>query len=154
MEYLISQGATIDVKDKNSETPLFVASRNGHRDLVELLLERGANPEISDATGKKLIDCICDSSRTQEYLEYGLGLFTILECYSMSRKFLILLLESHISVDVKLGAHEEEELQSTLKVLFERVKFEKETLKPDIEELLIKHSMSYFIFHTSPQSYN
>lgn len=83
VEYLIGQGAVIDVKDKNSETPLFVAVRNGHRDLVEILLERGANPEISDATGKKLIECICDASRAKEYLNYCAGLFGILECYSM-----------------------------------------------------------------------
>lgn len=83
MEYLLNQGASIDVKDKNSETPLFLAVRNGHKDLVEVLLTRGANPEISDACGVKLIDSICDRSRAKDQLERGLELFFIMHLLSM-----------------------------------------------------------------------
>ena len=37
---------------KASETPLFVGTANGHRDVVEWLLEQGANREINDLNGK------------------------------------------------------------------------------------------------------
>lgn len=83
VEYLLSQGATVDVKDKNSETPLFLAVRNGHKDIIEVLLERGANPEISDACGVKLVNSICDSSRAKDQLERGLELFAIMHLLSM-----------------------------------------------------------------------
>ena len=73
----------MDVKDKNGETPLFLAVRNGHKDIIEVLLERGANPEISDACGVKLIDSICDQSRFNDQLNQGLALFTIMSILSM-----------------------------------------------------------------------
>ena len=38
--------------EKASETPLYVATANGHRDVVEWLLERGADGEIGDLNGK------------------------------------------------------------------------------------------------------
>lgn len=82
MEYLLSQGATVDVKDKNSETPLFLAVRNGHKDIIEVLLDKGANPEISDACGVKLINSICDKSRSLDQLERGLELFAIMHLLS------------------------------------------------------------------------
>jgi ankyrin repeat protein len=36
VDYLLNKGATVDVKDKNSETPLFLAVRNGHKDIIEV----------------------------------------------------------------------------------------------------------------------
>jgi ankyrin repeat protein len=80
---LLTQGATVDVKDKNSESPLFLAVRCGHKDIIELLLERGANPEISNACGKKLIDSICDQSEAKDQLKQGLALYRILNLLSM-----------------------------------------------------------------------
>lgn len=43
-ENLLNQGAFVDFKI--STTPLMEAARRGHADLIELLLSRGADPEI------------------------------------------------------------------------------------------------------------
>ncbi|XP_065528614.1 CARD- and ANK-domain containing inflammasome adapter protein-like [Lathamus discolor] len=42
MEYLISKGAKVDVKDKNGRTPLHRAAEKGHGDAVKVLLQSGA----------------------------------------------------------------------------------------------------------------
>lgn len=54
------------------------------------------------------------------------------------------IIDALLFLDVKLGANEEDELKSALQVLFDRVMFEKETLKPDIDSLLKKHSMPQY----------
>jgi len=49
VSYLISQGATIDSPDTDTETtPLHLACGNGHLPIASLLLEHGANPTIED----------------------------------------------------------------------------------------------------------
>ena len=40
---LLETGATADVMDENSNTPLYVAVGQGHKDVVELLILKGAN---------------------------------------------------------------------------------------------------------------
>ena len=44
---LIEKGAIVDVVDENSNTPLYIAVGQGHKDVVELLILKGANPKIS-----------------------------------------------------------------------------------------------------------
>ena len=50
---LIDAGADLNAQDtKFGFTPLMVAARNGHSNMVELLLSRGASWEIVDKTGR------------------------------------------------------------------------------------------------------
>ncbi|KAJ5580030.1 ankyrin repeats (3 copies) domain-containing protein [Penicillium hispanicum] len=43
--FLIREGAHLDVKDKNSTTPVLLAARGGYLNVLNLLLRRGASPE-------------------------------------------------------------------------------------------------------------
>uniref|UniRef100_A0A672TZV3 Uncharacterized protein n=1 Tax=Strigops habroptila TaxID=2489341 RepID=A0A672TZV3_STRHB len=52
MEYLISKGAKVDVKDKNGRTPLHRAAEKGHGDAVKGLLRSGAYLYSLDTEGK------------------------------------------------------------------------------------------------------
>uniref|UniRef100_A0A8V5G4P0 Uncharacterized protein n=1 Tax=Melopsittacus undulatus TaxID=13146 RepID=A0A8V5G4P0_MELUD len=52
MEYLISKGAKVDVKDKNGRTPLHRAAEKGHGDAVKALLQSGAYLYSLDMKGK------------------------------------------------------------------------------------------------------
>uniref|UniRef100_A0A8B9FD81 Uncharacterized protein n=1 Tax=Amazona collaria TaxID=241587 RepID=A0A8B9FD81_9PSIT len=52
MEYLISKGAKVDVKDKNGRTPLHRAAEKGHSDAVKALLQSGAYLYSLDMEGK------------------------------------------------------------------------------------------------------
>ena len=38
---LIEEGAAVDVTDENSNTPLYIAVGQGHKDVVELLIKHG-----------------------------------------------------------------------------------------------------------------
>jgi len=42
-KYLIDAGATLDIKDKNMETPFYKASKRGYLDLCRLFIQKGAN---------------------------------------------------------------------------------------------------------------
>ncbi|XP_058986072.1 myotrophin isoform X2 [Musca domestica] len=52
LEYLISMGAKLDVKDKHGITPLLAAIWEGHTQCVKLLLERGADKNGKTPDGK------------------------------------------------------------------------------------------------------
>ncbi|KAG1945180.1 ankyrin repeat and SOCS box protein [Pimephales promelas] len=47
VEFLISQGAGVDLVDVKGQTPVFVAVVNGHLDCVKILLRAGADPNGS-----------------------------------------------------------------------------------------------------------
>jgi transcriptional regulator of NAD metabolism len=40
---LLEEGANIDIKDQNKNTPLHLAASNGHTDIVKLLVEKGSD---------------------------------------------------------------------------------------------------------------
>ena len=46
---LLSHGQSADLKDSYSRTPLSYAAANGHKAVVKLLLEKGAEPEAKDS---------------------------------------------------------------------------------------------------------
>jgi ankyrin repeat protein len=52
VEALIRSGADVDVPTPEGVTPLMVALDNDHNDVAKLLLDRGANPHISDWWGR------------------------------------------------------------------------------------------------------
>ena len=54
---LIDNGASVDRVDKSEGwTALMLAAAEGHQPVVEILLNAGANPDISDNDGDKAID--------------------------------------------------------------------------------------------------
>jgi ankyrin repeat protein len=53
----LNHGAEIDARDRDGQaTPLERAASWGRRDVVELLLARGANPALKDKNGKTALD--------------------------------------------------------------------------------------------------
>ena len=56
-EVLLNHGAEIDARDGDTQaTALQRAASWGRRDVVEMLLARGANPAIKDKNGKTALD--------------------------------------------------------------------------------------------------
>jgi ankyrin len=55
---LLSNGATRDAATKDNYTPLHIAVKEGHEDVVEILLDNGAKHDI---TTKVLIPDVCSS---------------------------------------------------------------------------------------------
>ena len=45
-ESLLARGADVESKDRGGQTPLVHAARGRHRDVLQLLLSRGANPNV------------------------------------------------------------------------------------------------------------
>lgn len=62
---LISSGANPDYYGKGGDRPIFHAVKSGNRDIVRLLLEKGANPNVSydDATGSPLDTAVTGGDR-------------------------------------------------------------------------------------------
>ena len=51
---LVEQGADIDKARNDGATPLFIASQNGHVDVVSVLLEQGADIDKARNDGAPL----------------------------------------------------------------------------------------------------
>lgn len=52
----LPQGALLNVRNAEGETALTLAARHGKADMVEYLVERGANPEFKDGAGHSAYD--------------------------------------------------------------------------------------------------
>ncbi len=48
IKVLLGKGAAVDAKSPYGQTPLFFAADRGHTEVVKFLLEKGANPNVSD----------------------------------------------------------------------------------------------------------
>lgn len=51
VEFLLGNGAEVDTRNIDKETPLIDAVENGHLEVVKLLLKFGANPRLSNSRG-------------------------------------------------------------------------------------------------------
>ena len=54
MQALVQQGADVNAVDDDGDTALYYALSNGDTDIVDLLLDHGANPNISGTSGNPL----------------------------------------------------------------------------------------------------
>lgn len=57
IEYLISKGANVNLKDKHGITPLLAAIYEEHTDCVKMLLKSGAKTDGKAPDGSSYIDC-------------------------------------------------------------------------------------------------
>ena len=69
---LMASGADINLKSADGSNALFLASLNGHTEIVKALLENGAKPDSRETDGTNAIvitarDDIADSIRTRLY---------------------------------------------------------------------------------------
>jgi ankyrin repeat protein len=53
---LLEKGADKDLQRNDGSTALIIATKNGHTDLVTILLNSGANPGLEDSEGNTALD--------------------------------------------------------------------------------------------------
>ncbi|CAB0039782.1 unnamed protein product [Trichogramma brassicae] len=56
----------VDAKDEEGNTPLHLALRNGHWNLIELLLEKGATVNSANAKGSTALHVVCEKDSDDE----------------------------------------------------------------------------------------
>lgn len=72
VEFLVANGADINQAHQNQSssdmasyfTPLMVAAMNGHEEVVKLLIENGAKPELKNSDGKTAMDLASENGHT------------------------------------------------------------------------------------------
>jgi ankyrin repeat protein len=68
---LILRGADVNYAMMFGRTPLHEAARNGDRDTMKLLLDRGANVNAKDEAGDTPLDCAEDSEKKDLLRKHG-----------------------------------------------------------------------------------
>ena len=71
VEYLLSQGAQIEMEDDRRWRPLHFATANGHDAVVEALVWRGADTEAGDMFGKIPLERARDAQSAGESIVRG-----------------------------------------------------------------------------------
>lgn len=64
IKFVIAKGANIHCVNQFGETPIIIATKNGHRDIVQYLLENRANTLAQDPNGR----IACDYTNDTEIL--------------------------------------------------------------------------------------
>lgn len=64
-QFLIEQGAAVDVRGKNDYTPLHNAAWNGNMDMVKLLLNAGADITARNYRGDTPLSCAWDNGQVE-----------------------------------------------------------------------------------------
>ena len=62
---LLDEGAEIDARDTQGQTPLFHATRYHNKEMVDLLIRHGANPFVRDHEGATALNRLLQSPREQ-----------------------------------------------------------------------------------------
>lgn len=61
--FLDNHGDLLDKQDKSGKTALYMACESGHFDMADLLLKRGAKPNIVEANGKTALYMACEKGQ-------------------------------------------------------------------------------------------
>ena len=61
---LLEEGANIDIKDQNKNTPLHLAASNGHTDIAKLLLEKGSDLSVVNKEGNTSLHLAASNGHT------------------------------------------------------------------------------------------
>jgi len=56
MKYLVTKGADVNLSDEDDCSPLYYAVMNENENVVQYLLQMGADPDGEDPDGKKLMN--------------------------------------------------------------------------------------------------
>ncbi|XP_071085033.1 serine/threonine-protein phosphatase 6 regulatory ankyrin repeat subunit A-like [Haliotis cracherodii] len=60
IKYIISQGSVdLTSKDKEGQTPIMVAAKNGHKNVFDLLVNKGCSLTTVDDSGRNILHCAC-----------------------------------------------------------------------------------------------
>ena len=59
MQSYLSQGVSVDAVDVEGRTALFFAAANGHLEVLELLLKKDADPNITNEQGNTALHWAC-----------------------------------------------------------------------------------------------
>ena len=56
VELFLNNGAKLEARDEQGQTPLIIAARKGNLKIAKMLLDRGAELEAKDTKGNKALD--------------------------------------------------------------------------------------------------
>ncbi|CAB0033906.1 unnamed protein product [Trichogramma brassicae] len=65
----VKKPVLIDARQRSGKTPLHLAVINGHKNLLEFLLRKGANPQLGNDSGKTPLHLICMRPVTNELVD-------------------------------------------------------------------------------------
>lgn len=66
VRWLLDNGATVDIRTGDGQwTPLMVAAVMDHPAIVDLLLERGAKPDVKNHVGRTLVEVLIERGKPQ-----------------------------------------------------------------------------------------